>query len=86
MIFRSDFTPQAYFNFGVLLGESLKRREEALKLYQESIRIHPNFPDAYHTIGTTYTALGRYAEVSYIHLFFVRSLSFSQEVHQTARC
>jgi tetratricopeptide (TPR) repeat protein len=54
---------QAYFNFGVLLGESLKRREEALTMYKESIRIHPDFPDAYHTMGTTYTSLGRYAEV-----------------------
>ena len=56
---------QGYFNLGVLLGESMKRREDALRLYKESIRIQPNFPDAYHTMGTTYTALGRYAEVLY---------------------
>jgi hypothetical protein len=46
----------------VLLGESLKRREDALGLYRESLRIRPAFPDAYHTLGTTFTALGRYAE------------------------
>ena len=53
---------QAYFNLGVVKSETLKDREAGLALYFQSLEIAPSFPDAYHTIGTTYTALGRYAD------------------------
>mmetsp|Transcript_21307 Transcript_21307/g.70625 ORF Transcript_21307/g.70625 Transcript_21307/m.70625 type:complete len:924 (-) Transcript_21307:72-2843(-) len=53
---------QAYFNFGVLMAESFKDREAGIKLYHQSLKIEPNFPDAYHTLGNIYTTLGKYEE------------------------
>ena len=50
---------QGYFNLGVLIAESFKDREDGIRLYHESLRIEPNFADAYHTLGTVHTNLGR---------------------------
>lgn len=45
------FDPQAHFNLGVVLFESLHMREEGLQKYYDSIAIEPNFADAYHTVS-----------------------------------
>ena len=53
---------QGYFNLGVLLAESFKDRDAGIRLYHESLRIAPTFADAYHTLGTVHTNIGKYQE------------------------
>jgi len=53
---------QGYFNLGVLLAESFKDRQGGIKLYHEALRIAPTFADAYHTLGTVHTNMGKYDE------------------------
>jgi len=53
---------QGYFNMGVLMAETFKDREAGIQLYHEALRIEPNFADAYHTLGTVHTNLGKYDE------------------------
>jgi protein O-GlcNAc transferase len=53
---------QGYFNLGVLLAESFKDREGGIQLYHAALRIAPTFADAYHTLGTVHTNMGKYDE------------------------
>jgi len=69
---------QAYFNLGVVLWESLGEKDTSIRMYHKSLEIDPLFPDAYHTLGTAHTSLGKYAEAkAYLDKVFLAGLHFS---------
>src|SRR5947208_1517073 len=51
----------ASYSEGAILG-ALGRYEEAIKSYEEAIRIKPDYFDAWYTKGNTLGNLGRYEE------------------------